>query len=40
MSTKWNAWSAIEQTGALLIVRLPSADEALSVAHAAIEGPS
>lgn len=38
MLTKWNAWSAIEQTGALLIVRLPSADEALHVARAAVEG--
>lgn len=38
MLTKWNTWSAIEQTGALLIVRLPSAEEALSVARAAIEG--
>lgn len=33
-----NTWSAIEQTGALLIVRLSSAEEALSVARAAIEG--
>lgn len=38
MLTKWNAWSAIVQTGALLIVRLPTADEALSVARAAVEG--
>ncbi|QGF22653.1 bifunctional 4-hydroxy-2-oxoglutarate aldolase/2-dehydro-3-deoxy-phosphogluconate aldolase [Raineyella fluvialis] len=38
MLTKWDSWSAIVQTGALLIVRLPSADEALEVAHAAIKG--
>ncbi len=38
VASKWNAWRAIEQTGVLLIVRLPSADEALKVAHAAIAG--
>lgn len=38
MLNKWKSRSAIEQTGALLIVRLPSADEALSVARAAVEG--
>ncbi|MCW3158620.1 bifunctional 4-hydroxy-2-oxoglutarate aldolase/2-dehydro-3-deoxy-phosphogluconate aldolase [Micropruina sonneratiae] len=38
MLTTWSSWSAIEQTGALLIVRLPSADEALAVARAAVEG--
>ncbi len=38
MLTKWNAWSSLVETGALLIVRLPSAEEALSVAKAAVAG--
>ncbi|PKQ30546.1 MAG: hypothetical protein CVT62_13105 [Actinobacteria bacterium HGW-Actinobacteria-2] len=38
MLTKWNAWGSLVETGALLIVRLPSAEEALSVAKAAVDG--
>lgn len=38
MLNKWKSWSALEQTGTLLIVRLPSAEEALAVARAAVEG--
>ena len=38
MLTKFEALRAIHDTGAVLIVRLDSEDEALSVAHAAITG--
>ncbi len=38
MFTKLDTMNGVVQTGTLLIVRLPSADEALSVARAAIEG--
>ncbi|MFB6671874.1 bifunctional 4-hydroxy-2-oxoglutarate aldolase/2-dehydro-3-deoxy-phosphogluconate aldolase [Streptomyces sp. NPDC056390] len=38
MGTKFNALDAITRPGALLIVRLDSAEEALAVSEAAIEG--
>ncbi|MFI6408335.1 bifunctional 4-hydroxy-2-oxoglutarate aldolase/2-dehydro-3-deoxy-phosphogluconate aldolase [Streptomyces sp. NPDC050548] len=38
MVTKFNALESITHTGALLIVRLDSAEEALAVSEAAIEG--
>jgi len=38
MVTKFNALDTITRTGALLIVRLDSAEEALAVSEAAIEG--
>ncbi|MGP3974083.1 bifunctional 4-hydroxy-2-oxoglutarate aldolase/2-dehydro-3-deoxy-phosphogluconate aldolase [Streptomyces sp. 8N114] len=38
MVTKFNALDSITRTGALLIVRLDSAEEALAVSEAAIEG--
>ena len=38
MSTKLATLSTIESSGAVLIIRLPDADTAESVAHAAIEG--